>query len=264
MNYTFVPSYKSEEEIVNLLVRKRDDEHRHNDLHLFQNVIYPPLDDERDNYIGFFVSTHVLRKELKLKEGGLQPGDIDIMIIPYSTQLVYFNRTATIEVKIVRPTRNRPNKDADKSGIKQIKGLITDGFPLIGLMHVCMPEPLKDAEKRKTTFYESALEPKKPNEDNVGVAVKFDHFPLFSSENQMKRLLVMGFPKFVGLKCVGLNFTSDGQYVISEPTFNHRYDSGFYNPRVKPETLELVKQFFLNNPKRFEQHEIRGWREEDD
>jgi hypothetical protein len=261
MNHTFVWSYKSEEDIVKLLVRKRDDEHRHNDLHLFANVIYPPLDDEREKYVGFFVSTQVLRRELKLPEGGLQPGDIDIMIIPYSTQLVYFNRTAVIEVKIVRPTRRRPNKDADKSGIKQIKGLITDGFPLIGLMHVCMPEPLKDEEKTTTTFFENSMMSNESDEMNVGVAVKFDHFPWFSSENQMRRLLCMGFPKFIGIKCIGLSFTSDGQYVVSEPTFNHRYDSGFYNPRVKRETLELVKQFFLNNPTRFEQHVIRGWRE---
>lgn len=188
-------------------------------------------------------------------------GDYDIIVIPYDDDRVLFERVGVCEVKIVRPTRNNPSKNANSMGITQVKGLIEDGFPFVGLIHVCMSEPLKDEDKMKINFCtipanggedddSPKIEEGKTLEDYF-VPVKFDYFQWYSADKQMKRLISTEIPKYVSLECFGFgkngdNFTIESCSLDLEP-----YKKGCFNPHQSEETIFKVRKHFEAFPDKY-------------
>ncbi|MGB3470137.1 MAG: hypothetical protein WBA51_04885 [Erythrobacter sp.] len=78
---------------------------------------------------------NVPRTELGLSREG-QPGDIDLMIVPYRDGMLHVGMTAAIEIK--RLSLRRPNwdKSSDRYGITQANGLLHAGFPYVGVLHL--------------------------------------------------------------------------------------------------------------------------------
>src|SRR5215212_3882865 len=89
---------------------------------------------------GFFLSLEVKREELQLEANKI-PGDIDLLMIPWKGNQNLCDVAMAVEVKIVRPTVANPSRNANSFGTRQVKGLISDGFPYVGLLHVITPEP---------------------------------------------------------------------------------------------------------------------------
>lgn len=225
-------------------------------FNLFSNLIFSPIgSDEFYKYVGFYIATNTIREKLGFNKGE-KPGDFDILIIPYSSETIFFNRTCAIEVKVVRPTRKNPKKSPGSNGITQIQGLIKDGFPLVGLIHICMTEPMHDYEKHPIKFHTNSLDLDNPI-NNAScckdiIDVKIDNFSWFSAENQMKRLITKEIPKYVGLSTCGVNINSEGQLIIwFDFEFNTQYGSGYFNPHLKTQTIEQVKTFWEENQDKF-------------
>lgn len=223
-------------------------------LTLFANLLKHPVGrEEFHKYDGFYLAFEVLRESLGFKKG-LKPGDFDIIIIPYNKSKIFFERTCAIEVKIVRPTRKKPRKSPNSYGVSQVEGLIRDGFPLVGLIHICMTEPLMEDEKSTMKFYPEE-EMKILNMDSLlknSIDIKFDHFSQFSAENQMKKLVSMFIPKFVGLNTVGVNLTSENKLMTCfNHDFNNKFSSSYFNPNLSKLTIEKVKKYYLDNPNEF-------------
>ena len=82
-----------------------------------------------------------LEKKLGLDADG-KPGDIDYLVLPLDNSKPLVDRTIAIEAKIVRPTIENPERNANSFGREQIFGLLKDGFPFVGLLHIVVPEPL--------------------------------------------------------------------------------------------------------------------------
>ncbi len=244
----------SEKELVERLsISKKD---RKLDFNLFSNLIHRPVGyDEFAKYKGFYLGFEILRQELGFDKND-KPGDFDILLIPYSEDEIFYNRTCAIEAKVVRPRRNNPRKAPNSYGITQIEGLIKDGFPLVGLLHICITEPLKDYEKSTIKLDLTPFDIDNPTNNNDflknTIDVKFDHFSQFSAENQMKKLISKDIPKYVGLNTIGVNIQKDGSLITwFNHEFNNGFSSGYFNPYKKNETIEKIKNFFEKSPNKF-------------
>lgn len=244
----------SEKELVERLsISKKDGRINFN---LFSNLIHRPVGyDEFEKYKGFYLAFEILRQEFGFEKND-KPGDFDILIIPYSGDEIFYNRTCAIETKVVRPRRDNPRKAPNSYGVTQIEGLIKDGFPLVGLLHICMTEPLKDNEKSIIKLDLTPFDMDNPTNNKYflkkTVDVKFDHFSQFSAENQMKKLISKDIPKYVGLNTIGVNIQKDGSLITSyNHDFNNGFCSGYFNPYKKTETIEKIKYFFKKAPNKF-------------
>ena len=167
-------------------------------------------------------------------------------------------------MKIARPPKTKWNKEPRRDGTTQVWAMIDDGFPLIGLMHICMPtQALKHEEKTvvkvKPNWLDDTVPGSHPSKDET-VEVRFDHFPAVSSEHQMRRMMLLGLPKFVGLKCFGLSRTKDGSYTSYVPyEFHNQYEAAYFNPKKKNATVRAVENLFQTNPDKFVMHHEKDW-----
>jgi hypothetical protein len=144
---------------------------------------------------GLLVATCVPREVLGLPRAG-KPGDIDILAVPFGSRAPYFSRTAAIEVKIVRPTITNPSRNANSLGVTQVRGLLSSGFPLVGLIHACLPEPLPPDLHADIPV----AAPVGQELRETGEFRKVDFFPTIASRRQKGRLESLNLPG-----CVGFN-----------------------------------------------------------
>lgn len=247
----YINYYIAEEDLIkSLSISKSDNKINYN---LFSNLLSAPIGMEAfHKYHGFYLGFNIKRELLGFSADD-KPGDYDILIIPYGEEHhIYFERTVAIETKVVRPTRQNPKKAPNSYGISQLQGLISDGFPLVGLIHFCMTEPLLDEEKNviKMDLTPFDMDNPKNNKDFMQKTAfrKMDNFSWASSVNQMKRLISKDIPKFVGLCVIGVNITKDNKCVTCfDYEFNNHFDSGYFNPHMKISTINSIKSFWTNS-----------------
>jgi len=253
-NIEFVDYFLAETELIERLCISKSD--KKINFGLFSNLLSKPVGhDIYQEYTGFHIMINVLRERLGFSAYE-KPGDFDILIIPHSSENIFFNRTCAIEVKVVRPTRKNPKKAPSSNGYTQVQGLIKDGFPLVGLIHICMTEPLLENEKQSIKFdlMPFDLDNAYNNKDFLKntVNLKVDTFSWFSAENQMKRLISKEIPKYVGLCTVGVNVSSENNLVTCfNLDFNTRYEAGYFNPHLKTETIQKIEHFWNMNKNSF-------------
>lgn len=243
----FQYQFASEEELIHRIVGTSDS--RFNGL-LFENLVRRPFSlEEFKEITSYKVAINVLRSDFGFKDDK-KPGDFDILVLPMVLDKPSFERLCAIEVKVARPIRLKPNKSSKSMGSKQVKGLIEDGFPYIGLIHISMPEPLKGDEIQTLTHV--YMDSKKKNRGEV--ELPFDYFSWATSENQMNRMKALDLPEFIGINSLGINASKIGGYLINYH-MNHTEDElASYNPYAKKETLDLAKSFFSDPDNYFLQY----------
>lgn len=254
--------FAQEKEVIDILINWKDKDGLYDLRHLNHFVT---TDLELDEYMdikGLYIATNVLRQELGFIKNE-KPGDFDLIMIPFSENETYFERTAACEVKVVRPSRINPLRNANSMGTTQLNGLIKDGFPFVGLIHVSITEPLKDYEKTTIDYCtlpansDERIEEGKKIEDYL-VEVKIDNFPWFSADKQLQRLVSFEIPKYVGLKCLGLSYNDNGLFSISSVSMKYNgLETGYFNPHRKKETIEKIKNHFEQNPLRYLKRNMR-------
>lgn len=220
------------------------------DLRAFLGGIYWPNPEAYWNYEGVYAAKNILREELGL-EKGRKPGDIDIIIIPFNNKQIYFEHSSVYEVKVLKPTRVKPYRNANSLGATQIKGLVDDGFPIICLIHVCMTEPLKEAEKAIINFFPlidiEVEEWEAKNFLDETFYVKMDYFSMWSSENQLKRLQAQRLENFIGINSFGLDFWDDGKISICTHDVSYtNLATAKKSPNTKRSTIQKLKLHFTN------------------
>jgi len=245
----------NENEVIDILVDWHDKSGKQ-DLRHLKHFVTPDLElQEYFEIKGLYVGTNILRQELGFNKNE-KPGDFDIVLIPYSDSGIHFERTAVCEVKVVRPTRQKPQKNANSLGTTQLKGLIKDGFPFVGLIHISLTEPLKDHEKMPIDYCSlpvgdyTPFEKGKTFEDYL-VKVKLDHFQWYSADKQMQRLISSEIPKYAGILCFGLT-QRDNEYWLETVSVKYSsFEKGYFNPNLKKETILKVANHFKNNPSKY-------------
>lgn len=241
-----------EKEIIKLLISWKDSS-GFPDLRPFVNMMLFPDDFGKEKpYTGYYVKENILRTHLNFDKGS-KPGDFDVIIIPFRGELVFFNRAAVYEIKVVRPTRAKPSKNANSLGLTQLNGLISDGFPFVGLIHICMPEPLTDEEKLKILMHEKVFNDYSNYKNNRSI----DQFGNYSCDKQMQRLLNLSIPKFAGIAAYSLELYERGLYIGSCSQSYLDYQKGYFNPERKQETIDNLIEYFYSNQSSFRRKELR-------
>lgn len=241
----------TENEVIDLLLNWNNNREKSN-LRSFLSGIFYPDQKAYFDYEGFYVTKTILRDELKL-EKNRKPGDIDAIIIPFTKTKIYFERTSVYEIKIVRPTRKNPGRNANSLGVTQALGLAEDGFPLVGLIHVSITEPLPEEEKvdiKFSTLKANSGVGKEEGKsfDDYLIDVRMDQFAWWSSENQIKRLRTLQLPDFIGISSYGLEFYDDDRMVIcTSDVYHQKLAACCFNPKTSQLTILKIKNHYLKN-----------------
>lgn len=243
-DFNYIDKDYSEAELIrNLIVDSNNTINYHIIKVLFEN---PFEANVLKSYEGYYVYQNILRSELGFNKN-IKPGDFDLIIIPFNNEKIYFERTASFEVKVVRPTRLKPKKNSNSLGISQVWGLINDGFPLVGLIHFCLPEALHENEKIATKYIGEISSNELLTESEM-VKIPIDFFSNWAATNQIKRLISTDLPKYVGLCCLGINTTQKNRLRLGINLNEHtRFENGYFNPKKSSLTIEKIKLFHFNN-----------------
>ncbi len=102
---------------------------------------------EDNSYIGVVVS--MLVDSYKVHSDLKRPGDIDILVIPYTQNSLVFSETLAIEAKVVRSAYTNQNKSPNQFGFSQAKGLWDIGFPYVGVAHFIVSDRSPPHQWRK-------------------------------------------------------------------------------------------------------------------
>lgn len=252
MFYGYVPQDSDERKVINTITEFALKDKYYPDLTFFHNLLFDPVRFEGiEEYNGFYLAKNILRDEIGLERKG-KPGDYDILFIPYNQKRMFYERTAVFEVKIARPTFQLPNKGSNSLGETQVYGLIDDGFPLIGLLHIVISKPLllrqtstiKVSKVPSNTKWDRNNPPFKSVED-LFEDQPWDWLPSYSIDKQMTRLIRIGFPKYVGLNTFALTKDSKGERRVIMSEEFRGFTSGYFNPKTSLTTIEKVETHFL-------------------
>lgn len=225
----FIEKRLEESQVISLIIKKA--EVTYGNLRFFYNVTNVPQTDTL-NFDRYYIAKEILRSELGLVKDE-KPGDIDILIIPADKKTIYFEYSSAFELKVVRPTNKNFRKNSNSLGTTQTYGLIRDGFPLVGLIHVCMNEPVNPVYLQHI-----------PSFDNAAESFTYDPFPLYSIETQYQRLLKTDIPKYIGINVFGLGFDlNQNSGFIDSANFTN-FNRGYFNPKVSFSTIEKIKFHF--------------------
>lgn len=190
---------------------------------------------------GVYFAQNVLREELSLQRRG-KPGDIDLLAIPWRNELILYGKSLVLEAKIVRPTLQKPSKNVSKMGVSQCKGLLLDGFPYCGLLHVVITEPLPDKYRCKIPLMKNYLN-QNGNPIPTGDYLLVDQFSFSYADRQEGRLAASALPEYAGYKSLSLE-TIEGK--ISGMSVGNEREAK-RNPNVSSETIQLIRSHFNEN-----------------
>ena len=165
-----------------------------------------------------------------------KPGDFDVVLLATSEAGYHLNEVMAIEVKILRSWRNKRDRHPRPSGSSQAKGLIRDGFPFAGMLHIilCEPSPKEDwsplvrVRILNDNFETEQLAGTFPT-DTVSVETTERHF------GRMQRYV---FGTSIGAKAIGVVLDETGTTIIGRDLFPTEI-----NPIKNTSTnVEMLKQ----------------------
>lgn len=205
-----------------------------------------PFPDYDDRLVGLKYALNIEKEWLGL-EPGHKPGDIDILIIPFMNGLPEFHKAMAVEVKVPRPTIINPGKNPSSMGVSQVKGLLRDGFPFCGLLHLSAAEPLPEELQVPIPLMENRLD-ENGNLIRSGKYVNLDYSGFSSVNRQIGRLKQLDIHQAVGFctKSVGLYVDGNGKRMISISEGHERWPMA--NPYTSQALISRIKNYFLHNP----------------
>lgn len=179
-----------------------------------------------------------------------KPGDIDLLIVPKIKTQLQPSRSVAIEVKIVRPRLINPDRNANAMGKTQSIGLLSDGFPFVGLLHISIPEPSPEYLKWKVPVFSGKLGPNKEILE-TGEYAYIDPFPLASAERQLGRLIALDLPDQVGFSVIGMKLSKDGSFFDGNTIGNDR--PCLENPNYSQSLVDSIERLTINEAHLFHQ-----------
>jgi len=203
----------------------------------FEFILFDLFNDWR--YINkIHVAQSISRKEFGLEPDG-RPGDLDLLIIPEYKNKLYFNKSAVLEVKVVRPSLRNPGRNPNSRGEHQINGLVRDGFPYIGLLYVTIPEPFPKDRWIKLPIYDNLNDLwDKPSGKYLDVDPHF----FGAGDRQEGRLKSLSIP-------VVIQFNEDADFIQGQSALYARHAKK--NPGFKRTIYNKIRRHFAAHRERY-------------
>lgn len=260
------PIRLEESEVIDILINWKNSRTGEPCLNHFTHILYPQEEDlPVYPYTGVYVAKELLRQELGLPTGDKKlPGDFDVIIIPFDESNIYYSKTCVYEIKVARPTNKKPNSFSNTDGSGQILGLISDGFPYISLMYVTTSEPIS---KGKLTYLEKCITPANSGTPSIldldgnflSVPLAFDSLDWHSVDNQMRKLMSLALPRFVGLKSISLSMNLKNQIIMSETSQLYKNFEDGYKNFDERSVNKMVKRIANHHKKFPEKYQKINW-----
>lgn len=189
-----------------------------------------------------WVAANVLREAVGLSPGQ-KPGDIDILIVPDGPMGPQLDKVMAAEVKIVRPTLANPGRNANSYGRSQASGLLRDGFPFVGLLHLVLPEPLPS----EYLFDVPHIAPR-PGQNGepilTGETSKVDFFPRIAAERQQLRLEALDLPQAIAFTSIGIQLSEENSRLFSHTLGHSR--TGLRNFNTSSVLLQNIGRYLIS------------------
>ena len=189
--------------------------------------------------IGTFVKSHEIVPTLK------NPGDVDVLVIPFEGDELILSQTLAIEIKIIRASFVKQGVSPNEFGFSQAKGLLEAGFPYAAVGHLIVSDRSPESAYRElgmATILDSQSGLCSPMK-----MVKHDCLPfdlLERAHGRLKKLctddLLGHFAAYVG----GIGLTMPEFCKVT------------HNPMVDKELLDGVYRYYQKNYKKF----LKTWR----
>jgi len=101
-------------------------------------ILRPDYFEKMPRGSGVFVSLFSVTADLL---SGIEiPGDIDLLIVPYEGNELVLSEALAIECKVVRASFAKQGKSPNQMGFRQANGLVSAGFPLVGVLHLIVSD----------------------------------------------------------------------------------------------------------------------------
>jgi hypothetical protein len=185
---------------------------------------------------------------------GFKPGDIDCLVIPFRGSLLLVDKIIAIEVKVLRPTIANPGRNVNKMGVTQACGLLRDGFPFVGLVHLSIPERLPiEYHWWLKKFTGRVLSNGILEEEKELMPV--DPFPLLSAQRQYGRVQSLGLPDEIGYNVIGFNLSRDGQSFSGNTIGNERRP--LQNPSMSEALIKSIHKLAMSKQEIF--HRVKWY-----
>lgn len=169
-----------------------------------------------------------------------KPGDIDVLLIPSFDDDRFAERTMAVEAKRFVVPRSNRGRGPNEYGTDQVAGLVRDGFPLVGLLHIALVENSHDVDLIEMPVRKMHW---KSGESEFDENVLHDpaHYQVLKRHNgRMEKFAV---PDCVGTKAQVLQIARDSNEIVGWSVY------GWRSPTKNPlRCSALVEQ--LRNLKR--------------
>ena len=168
-----------------------------------------------------------------------QPGDIDILFVPTIEDSIFAEAASAIEVKVLKLPAHKRHKDTTRSGQAQALGLLRDGFPYVGILHIIIPEPSPLIRWRPLTI--ARVLDDFGNAEIVAENQLSDPIVGDSAFRQLGRLDKIVEGSCVGANAVALSIDPDGRTITGNSTVGR----GAYarkNPNVSRALVQRIDE----------------------
>lgn len=209
--------------------------------------LQPDYFDDMPRGSGVFVSPLVRTEDIV--SDARNPGDIDVLVIPYENRELVLDRVLAIEVKAVRAKFSQPGKSPNQFGFSQASSLLDLGFPYVAVAHLIISDISPEEH------WHEMLSAKVLN--NGGLVkmlgpAKIDPLPEILIERSFGRLQNNCRSADIGLLSAYLfsplfKNIGPGRHAIHFPLGRRAQ----FNSRFNIETLDAVASYFDNNASAF-------------
>jgi len=213
----------------------------------FNFVVEPAIGPPPRTGWDYIFLAEVDRQWLGLSREGL-PGDIDVLIVPTFHGQPQVNLCCAIEVK--RLALRGPNwfKNVDRYGVSQAQGLLHDGFPFVGILHIVVAAPGPLENRRSLELWRIVND--HGHAERIGSEMR-DMTGYDAAERQLFRLSSRTCAHEVGINSVALarsGMENDDRLWHSTRPSGSRYAS--LNPNVNLRLLSAIRGLISDHRKR--------------
>jgi len=187
------------------------------------------------------------RQWLGLNRDGL-PGDIDVLIVPTFQGQPRVDLCCAIEVKRLALRGPNWSKNVDRYGISQAHGLLLDGFPFVGILHIVVAAPGPLENRRSLELWQIVDD--QGHAERIGSEMR-DMTGYDAAERQLFRLATRSCADEVGINSVAVarsEIDGDDRLWHSTKPSGSRHAS--LNPHVNLNLLSAIQDLISEHRER--------------
>lgn len=209
----------------------------------FNFVVQPAIGPAPRKGWDYVFLAEVDRQLLGLRADGL-PGDIDVLIVPTLNGQLRPDLCCAIEVKRLALRGPNWSKNVDRYGISQAEGLLSDGFPFVGILHIVVANPGPEENKRLLEVWRVVDEYGRA--ERVGSEMR-DMTGYDAAERQLFRLTSRSCAEVIGINSIAIARDASDNDRLWQSTRGSGSRQASRNLTQNPNLLRSIRELIIEN-----------------